>query len=171
MIKMKLVFAAIAVFVVSVQSVWATELPKACTPPATMDQEDFIIAWVAETTRKGSQQQIKDANSCLWKLWPTRDGAFVRVLVDNFLYLADRDLTEFLQVAAVGDDFASLCKNIQTIGFVARSSSELKYLISLRKSLLSKTMALTKLRISKVELHRVQILRKALIAIDVREIQ
>jgi hypothetical protein len=168
---MKNVFYILLMFIVLTPNAGASELPKACAPSGTTDQESFIFAWVAETTRKGSQEQIKATNECLWNLWPSRDGAFVRVLVDNFLYLADRDVGTFLLAIPNSNDFTSLCKDLQSKGFVARSNSEFRYLVNLRKSLRTKITAFTKLSRDKTMLLRAEELQKALTAADLREIQ
>ena len=149
----------------------SSELPKACTPPGTMDQENFLYAWVSETTKKGSNQQLKDANECLWKLWPTRDGAFVQVLVDNFLYLSERNASVFLMAAPSAADFESLCAHIKQAGIVSKTSSEYEFHSKLHKSLLKKMRNISNERSNMLLSQRAKIFAAALSAQPIRQLQ
>jgi hypothetical protein len=148
---------------VSFSSVVHASLPAICTGGTSSDPESFVYAWVSETIKRGDNQKLDSVRMCLWSLWPKRDGAFGRVLADNLLYIADKELLKFIMSCPDSETMRTFARSIQGLSFTANSSSEKRFLSEMRRSLIDKSNRIDAVTISATQREKLEIFRKALL--------
>lgn len=142
---MKTVGIALCLLLSAANPLFANEyvLPEFCDPAQKLPEKDWMIFGLTSVAiRRGDAAFLSQANRCLWQLWPMRDGALTKNLVQNFLFLAEASPGIFVDIATREQDkVSSLLINIRAIGFVSQDRRDRMQLLQLRKSLDIKLVA------------------------------